>query len=116
MLKVPFKLTYGLEYEGKLYRVGEMRMPTLEDVECAIEELAVLMPESNPTQARVDRHTWARTITSLGNIPPEKITAELLASLPAADYSTLKEAENTLEKKQRELKCYSDPEDCELFG
>jgi hypothetical protein len=65
----PFRLEYGVEYEGERHFEGEMRLPTLEDVEGALEEV-----QDGAHQARVNRHIWARTVVRLGTIPPRAIT------------------------------------------
>lgn len=89
-----FKLEYGVEYEGARHHEGEMRLPTLEDVECALEEV----PEG-ACKARVDRHVWSRTIVRLGDIPKDALTPSLLATCADTDYGVLLAAENALRKK-----------------
>lgn len=90
----PFTLEYGVEFEGKRHFEGEMRLPTLEDMECALEAV----PEG-ACKARIDRHVWARTITRLGEIPQESITPQLLATVADTDYGSLLAAEALLRKK-----------------
>ena len=99
MMTQEFTLDYGIEHGGKLHCEGEMRLPTMEDVENALEET-----EADACRARIDRHTWARTITRLGTIPNEEITPELLATAVDSDYGILAEAEKTLRKKRKALK------------
>jgi hypothetical protein len=48
---------------------------------------------------RVNRHVWARTITRLGSLPPEKITAELLGGLADTEFGILAAAEESLRGK-----------------
>lgn len=90
----PFSLSYGLEYGGKRHYDGAVRVPTVLDREYALEEVP-----ANASDARIDRHVWARTITRLGDIPPEKITADLLAALVDTDYGPIRAAEEAARKK-----------------
>jgi hypothetical protein len=93
-----FILVYGIEYEGKAHIDGEMRLPNLEDVECALEECP-----DGACQARINRHIWARCITRLGDIPAGKLTAEMLATAADSEFTVLQGAENTLRKKLKPL-------------
>jgi hypothetical protein len=93
-----FTLNYGLEAGGATHYDGEMRLPTLKDLEVALEEV-----DASACSARVNRHVWARTITRLGDIPAAGITPDLLGELVDEDYGVLLEAENTLRKKRRGL-------------
>lgn len=94
MTTEPFKLEYGVEYKGVRHCDGELRLPTLEDVESALEE----SPEG-ACQARVNRYVWSRTIVRLGDIPKDDITPELLAACADTDYGVLLAAETSLRKK-----------------
>lgn len=87
-------LTYGLERDGVYHKDFSLRVPTLEDVEFAIEDAG---PDASP--ARISRYKWARCMTRLGTIPPGEITADLLAGLPAYDFGRLEAAEVDLLKK-----------------
>jgi hypothetical protein len=89
-----FTLEYGVEFEGKLHTEGVMRLPTLADVEFALEETP-----DNACQARINRHIWARCITRLGDIPKDKITPELLATAADSEFPVLQAAEAALRKK-----------------
>ena len=88
------KLTYGLERDGVYHKDFTMRVPTLEDVEIALEESG---PDAS--SARIARCKWSLCLTRLGSIPPEEINADLLAGLPAYDFIDLEAAENDLIKK-----------------
>jgi len=90
----PFVLEYGVEFAGERHCAGELRLPTLEDMECALEEVP-----DGACRARIDRHVWARTIMTLGTIPKEEITPELLATCVDTDYGRLSGAEVALRKK-----------------
>lgn len=87
-------LLFGIEFNGQMHKDFTMRVPTLEDVEAAIEDAG---PDAS--NARMNRHKWSRTITRLGEIPADAITAELLAGLPAPEYGVLLAVEDELAKK-----------------
>lgn len=90
----PFTLQYGIEYGGKRHYDGTIRIPTVLDRELALEEAPL-----SASDARIDRHVWARTIQTLGDIPKDKITPELLAGLVDSDYGPIHDAEETAKKK-----------------
>ncbi|KAF0235347.1 MAG: hypothetical protein FD177_101 [Desulfovibrionaceae bacterium] len=95
MLTVKGTLLYGyVDAEGKAHAAFEMRMPTLEDMEWAIENA----PEG-ASPARMARYIWARTLVSLGELTPEQITPELLAGLHYGEYNVLEAAEVELKGK-----------------
>ncbi len=88
------KLTYGLEMDGVFHKDFTMRVPTLEEVETALEDAG---PDA--CSARVARCRWGQCLTRLGSIPPKEINAELLADIPAYDFAALEAAEGDLIKK-----------------
>lgn len=92
MLTVTGKLAYGLEIDGVRHFDFEMRLPTMEDVERAIEET----PES-ARYARIKRHVWARCLIRLGSLT--KVTPEMLAGLQADEFGVFEVAEGDLKKK-----------------
>ena len=94
MLTIDGTLLFGLEQDGKLQKDFTLRLATLEDVEEAIEAAG-----PGASNARMARHKWARCLTRLGDIPAAKITADLLASLPAQEFGVLQAAEDELLKK-----------------
>ena len=69
------KLTYGLALDGVFHKDFTMRVPTMEEVETAIEDAG-----QDASSARVARYRWGQCLTRLGSIPPDKINAELLAA------------------------------------
>ena len=71
----------GLEYEGRRHRSFSLRLPTMADVENAIEA-AQAETRGMACAARIDRHKWAACL-SVDGIPPEKMDARLLAGLAA---------------------------------
>lgn len=87
-------LTFGVEVDGVRHQEFEMRPPTMADVENALEEAG-----ENACQARVNRHLWVRTLTKLGTLPQDKITAELLGGLVDTEYGILSAAEVALRGK-----------------
>jgi hypothetical protein len=87
-------LRYGIEKDGARHKEFTLRLPTLEDVECAIEDAG-----DGACTARISRHKWARCLTRLGTIPQKSINADLLAALPAQEYGIFQAAEDELLKK-----------------
>ena len=88
------KLLFGLERDGVYHKEFTLRVPTMEEVETALEEAG---PDASAP--RIARCKWGQCMTRLGNIPREEINAELLAELPAYDYGTLEATEAELLKK-----------------
>ena len=87
----------GLEYEGRRHRSFTLRLPTMADVENAIEA-AQAEPKGMACAARIDRHKWAACL-SVDGIPPGAMNARLLAGMAAREWSILKDAEDELVKK-----------------
>ena len=88
------KLTYGLTIDGVRHTDFELRLPTMEDMEHALENVP-----AEASLARVRRHVWARCLTRLGPLTGEAITPELLAGLSADEYIHFDTAEANLKKK-----------------
>ena len=86
----------GLEYEGRRHRSFTLRLPTMADVENAIEA-AQTEAGANVCAARIDRHKAA--CLSVDGIPAEKMDARLLAGMAAREWGILKTAEDELVKK-----------------
>jgi len=92
MTTITGSLTYGYcDDAGTVHADFEMRVPTLSDLEAAIEQAP---PNASP--ARLSRYVWARTVIRLGTLPAEAITPELLGGLPYTEYSVLEAAEKAL--------------------
>lgn len=87
-------LKYGVEADGVRHKEFELRLPTMADVEDALEAAG-----EGACPARVNRHVWARTLTRLGTLPKDKITAELLAELVDTEYGLLSAVEESLRGK-----------------
>ncbi len=94
----PFVLTYGIEYNGVVHSKGELRLPTLMDLEETLKKFSG--EDEKITRLRVSRAVWAKTILRLGDIPKEELTEELLGTAIDTEYDILTEAENTLRKKR----------------
>ncbi len=89
MQTVTGTLTYGYtDADGVVHADFEMRVPTLGDMEAAIEAAP-----PNASAAKLARYVWARTLIRLGTLPPEAITPELLGGLAYTEYNVLDEAE-----------------------
>lgn len=87
----------GLEYEGRRHKSFTLRLPTMADVENAIEA-AQAEAGANACAARIDRHKWAACL-SVDGIPAEKMSARLLAGMASREWGILKDAEDELVKK-----------------
>lgn len=108
MLTAKGTLVYGIERDGVWHREYEMRLPTLEDVERAIEGArAEAGDEASP--ARIDRHKWAACLVRLGGIPAKDLTPELLAGLASTEYKGLEATEMALLKKLADASAHSAP-------
>ncbi len=95
MITVTGQLSVGhVDAAGTLHKDFEMRVPTIEDMEYAIENA----PEG-ACSARLSRYVWSRALTRLGTLPAEAITPELLGGLHYSDYTPLSEAEEALRGK-----------------
>ena len=92
MQTVKGKLTYGLEIDGVRHHDFELRLPTLEDMESALEAVP-----ADSHIARIRRHIWARCLVRLGTLT--SVTADDLAGLAADEYGHFDEAEGALKKK-----------------
>ena len=98
MLTEKGSFIYGIERDGVWHKEYEMRLPTLEDVERAIEGAqAEAGPDASP--ARIDRHKWAACLTRIGGIPEKDITPDLLAGLASTEFKGLSNTEEALLKK-----------------
>lgn len=88
-------LKYGIEYAGVLHYDFELRLPMVAD------NIAVLQQEGAGSNLRVRIALFARCLLSLGSIPQEAITTDLLAEgLVDDDFDVLSEAEAALKKKR----------------
>lgn len=108
MLTAKGTFVYGIERDGVWHKEYEMRLPTLEDVEQAIEGAqAEAGPEAS--RARIDRHKWAACLTRLGSIPEKDITPDLLAGLASTEFKGLSDTEEALLKKLADASAGSAP-------
>ena len=96
-MEIKGQFHFGLEYEGSMLRDFRLRVPTLADVEEAIEAAQTEAGEA-ASAPRIERHKWALCLTVEG-VPSHKLTADLLGTLPAREWSVLRDAEDELLKK-----------------
>lgn len=95
MLTEKGTLKYGYtDAQGKVHAEFEMRVPTMEDLEWAMENA----PEGAGT-VRMSRYIWSRTLLRLGGLAQEQITPELLAGMHYSEYNVLEAAESILKGK-----------------
>ncbi len=93
-------LPIGVFYQGQLHRDFTIRMSTVGD-EIAVVEDGI--PESGTLVG-----VLARCLTTLGSIPAEEITYQLLCdALVSEDYQALRTAQQEAKKKLSELKSAS---------
>ena len=83
--EVPFTLPQGYaDAAGKVHREGVMRLATARD---EIEPLRDASVRTNGAYLSV--LLLARTVTRLGDIPPEQVTPDLIQDLYAVDFDTV---------------------------
>lgn len=87
------KLKVGLEFAGKTHVEFSIRAPKVKDTLEAIDEVG----ESSGLKYLLA--TRARQILSLGDIPKDNITTELLGELYDVDLAVLQDSSEVLEKK-----------------
>lgn len=93
-------LPIGIFYQGQLHRDFTIRMSTVGD-EIAVVEDGI--PDSGTLVG-----VMARCLTTLGSIPAEEITYQLLCdALVSEDYQALRTAQQEAKKKLSELKSAS---------
>lgn len=91
-------LDYGVEFpaaSGKVHFDFKMRLPTIEDNVAAIEEVGT------GSSLRMNVAMMARCLVSLGDIPQDQITVELLNTMVDDDYDVLAAARDALKKKRK---------------
>lgn len=89
------QLIYGIEFDGKLHFDFEVRLPMVRDNIAAIEFT------DGRSGMRVSTAMYAIILLSLGAIPKEKITYQLLSEgLVDEDFDAVSEAVDRLKKKR----------------
>lgn len=84
-------LDIGLEYDGVLHRDFVLRLATVGD--------EIDMADSGVPDAGFSVGMMAVCLESLGTIPPESITYDLLRGMASEDYTQLTQARDALKKK-----------------
>lgn len=95
-------LEYGVEYpagSGELHYDFEIRVSTIGDNIAAYERPEVI--GGGVSNMRVNAILLAECLLSLGTIPKESITPELLDTAVDADYDVLVAAQEALKKKRK---------------
>lgn len=103
-LTVKDSLIYGVERDGVQQRDFELRPATIADAIAAIERAG---PGVSHLRLRIFKA--AEQMVSLGSLPKEEITGELLLSLPEDDVEPIYAAQDELEKKRKGLSNPSSP-------
>jgi len=87
-------LIVGVEYEGKVHKDFELRPQLVKDSIDAIED-----DRARKNDSYLGLCVIAKQITKLGDIPKDKITAELLMNMYEIDLSAISEASRRLQKR-----------------
>lgn len=97
-------LEYGVQFNGEIHRDFEIRLQTVGDEIDVVQEVGSDIIDANFTV-----HLLARTLLSLGTVPEEEITPELLKdNLIYEDYNTLLKASRGAKKKLMDMKTGSE--------
>lgn len=86
-------LSVGIQFEGAWHRDFVLRLPTVGD---ELDATDADVPDAGYGVALM-----AACLVSLGSVPPEAITYELLRGLLSEDYAQLTQARDDLKKKLR---------------
>lgn len=96
-------LLFGVEYEGKVHRVFEIREQLVRDT--------VDIFENKEYGGRAERSdsffsvcVTARRLQKVGDIPKEAITPELLMSMRQEDFNEISAASKRMEEKRRRFR------------
>ncbi|WP_423197452.1 hypothetical protein DFLDMN_001069 [Cupriavidus sp. H19C3] len=92
------ELIYGIEFppeSGVFHHAFSMRLPTIDDNVAAIEEVG------STSSIRINVAMFARCLESLGTIPKDSITTQLVGTLIDDDYDELAAARDRLKKKRK---------------
>ncbi|MCB6182311.1 hypothetical protein LIN78_01915 [Leeia sp. TBRC 13508] len=103
MIKEEGKLPIGIEFEGKTHTAFTIRPAKMRDNVEAVEELG-----GDASLNRLSAAVLARQILSLGEIPKDKITSDLILDLDEEDWLELEAAKGRLAKKRQPLKSDSE--------
>lgn len=93
MVTVEGKLKVGIDYAGKTHTSFKLRAAKVKD---SIEATASVGTDNN---LKFMLFVYSLQLLSLGDIPKESITSDLLADLYDVDLAVLQEASEGLEKK-----------------
>lgn len=97
-------LEYGVQFNGEIHRDFEIRLQTVGDEIDVVQEVGGDIIDANFTV-----HLLARTLLSLGTIPQEEISPELLKEcLIYEDYNTLLKAARGAKKKLMDMRSASE--------
>lgn len=94
-------LEYGIEYppdSGELHYDFEVRLGTIGENIAVYEQPEII--GGGVSNMRVNVAMLARCLISLGTIPKDEITDELLATAVDSDYDVMMKAQDELKKKR----------------
>lgn len=92
------KLNVGIDYAGSTHVEFTIRAPKVKDT---IESMAAV---GKSDSLKFMLEMYSRQLISLGDIPKEHITPELLSDLYDVDLAVIQEASQELEKKLMSVK------------
>lgn len=98
-------LEYGIEYpagSGEYHFDFEIRLATVDDNIKAYEHPSIL--GGGVSNMRVNVAILASCLLSLGTVPRDAITPELIGAAVDADYDKLVAAQETIKKKRKAMK------------
>jgi hypothetical protein len=103
MLTEKGTLPIGVEYEGKTHKDFEIREQLVSDMISVFDDSA--------QAARADKNNYylgmcilAKTIVSIGTIPKEALTVDLLLGMLQDDLNEVKRAEGRLDVKRKSFR------------
>lgn len=97
------KLINGIEIDGVLHQDFVMREATIRDAINAIDK-RLASGQGLDSYLTLQVYQAVEQLESLGTLPKDKITAELLFSLPEDDFAPLLDALDALKKKPKRVK------------
>lgn len=87
-------LIIGIEYEGKVHKEFELRPQLVKDSIDAIED-----DRARKNESYLGLSVIGKQIIRLGDIPKEKITAEMLMNMYEVDLAVISDASRRLQKR-----------------
>lgn len=103
MLTEKGTLPVGVEYDGETHREFEIREQRVRDM-VAVYDNPATAKRAESNDAFMGLCILAGQVVTLGSIPPEAITPELLLDMAQEDFNALGEAARRLEERRRSFR------------